>query len=77
MDWQAKEEARRAWMAEHSLYRTEDEHSSCGVGLVVNIDGKASRKVAPIPDSIRQLLLARAGMPDSHALSERVSSPST
>ncbi|WP_374634840.1 glutamate synthase large subunit [Paracoccus sp. (in: a-proteobacteria)] len=45
MDWQAKEEARRAWMAEHSLYRTEDEHSSCGVGLVVNIDGKASRKV--------------------------------
>ncbi|RCW88155.1 glutamate synthase large subunit [Paracoccus lutimaris] len=45
MDWQAKEEARRAWMAEHSLYRTEDEHSSCGVGLVVNIGGKASRKV--------------------------------
>ncbi|MFO1138942.1 MAG: glutamate synthase large subunit [Paracoccus sp. (in: a-proteobacteria)] len=45
MDWQAREEARRAWMAEHSLYRTEDEHSSCGVGLVVNIDGKASRKV--------------------------------
>ena len=44
-DWQAIEEARRAWMAEHSLYRTEDEHSSCGVGLVVNIDGKASRKV--------------------------------
>ena len=39
--------------------------------------GKASRKVAPIPDSIRQLLLARAGAPDSNALSERVSSPST
>ncbi|MFO1164643.1 MAG: glutamate synthase large subunit [Paracoccus sp. (in: a-proteobacteria)] len=32
-------------MAENSLYRTEDEHSSCGVGLVVNIDGRASRKV--------------------------------
>jgi glutamate synthase (NADPH/NADH) large chain len=45
MDWQAKEEARRAWMAEHSLYRAEDEHSSCGVGLVVSINGKASRKV--------------------------------
>ena len=44
-DWQAIEEARRAWMAENSLYRTEDEHSSCGVGLVVNIDGRASRKV--------------------------------
>ena len=29
--------------------------------------GKASRKVAPIPDSIRQLLLARAGEPGSPA----------
>ena len=29
--------------------------------------GKASRKVAPIPDSIRQLLLARAGAPGSPA----------
>jgi glutamate synthase (NADPH/NADH) large chain len=32
-------------MAEHSLYRDADEHASCGVGLVVSIDGKASRKV--------------------------------
>ncbi len=39
--------------------------------------GKASRKVAPIPDSIRQLLLARAGEPGSPAVPERVSSPST
>ncbi len=44
-NWTAAEEARRAWMAENSLYRSEDEHSSCGVGLVVSIDGKASRKV--------------------------------
>ena len=44
-DWQAQEEARRAWMAENSLYRDEDEHSSCGVGLVVSIDGTPSRKV--------------------------------
>lgn len=43
--WVAREEAAREWMAEHSLYRTEDEHSSCGVGLVVSIDGRASRKV--------------------------------
>ncbi|MBB1490192.1 glutamate synthase large subunit [Paracoccus sp. MC1854] len=43
--WQAKEEARRAWMAENSLYRAEDEHSSCGVGLVVSIDGTPSRRV--------------------------------
>ncbi|WP_165455727.1 glutamate synthase large subunit [Paracoccus subflavus] len=45
MDWQHQEQARRDWMAEHSLYRADDEHSSCGVGLVVNIDGKPSRKV--------------------------------
>ncbi len=43
--WVAAEEARRAWMDAHSLYRAEDEHSSCGVGLVVSISGKASRKV--------------------------------
>ncbi len=43
--WEQQEQARRDWMAEHSLYRAEDEHSSCGVGLVVSIDGKISRKV--------------------------------
>ena len=44
-DWAATQKAKRAWMAENSLYRTEDEHASCGVGLVVSIDGKPSRKV--------------------------------
>ena len=44
-DWMAAEEAKRQWMDENSLYRAEDEHSSCGVGLVVSISGKASRKV--------------------------------
>jgi len=44
-DWEQEEQARRDWMAENSLYRAEDEHSSCGVGLVVSLDGKASRKV--------------------------------
>ncbi len=39
--------------------------------------GKASRKVAAVPASIRQLLLARAGEPGSPAVPERVSSPST
>ncbi|MCC1481177.1 glutamate synthase large subunit [Roseibaca sp. Y0-43] len=43
--WAAREEAKRAYMSEHSLYREEDEHSSCGVGLVVSLDGKPSRKV--------------------------------
>jgi len=43
--WVAAEEAKRALMAENSLYSAEDEHSSCGVGLVVALDGQASRKV--------------------------------
>ena len=43
--WVAAEEAKRQWMAEHSLYRDEEEHSSCGVGLVVAIDGTPSRDV--------------------------------
>ncbi len=38
--WVAAEEAKRKWMAENGLYREDDEHSSCGVGLVVSIDGK-------------------------------------
>jgi glutamate synthase (NADPH/NADH) large chain len=43
--WAAGEEARRAWMAEHSLYRDADERASCGVGLVVSIDGTRTRQV--------------------------------
>ncbi|MEZ5911033.1 MAG: glutamate synthase large subunit [Paracoccaceae bacterium] len=43
--WVAAEEAKRQWMAEKSLYRAEDEHASCGVGLVVSLSGKPSRKV--------------------------------
>ena len=44
-NWAAQEETRRKWMAENSLYSEETEHSSCGVGLVVSIDGTKSRKV--------------------------------
>ena len=43
--WVAREEAKRAWLAENGLYHDSEEHSSCGVGLVVALDGKASRKV--------------------------------
>jgi glutamate synthase (NADPH/NADH) large chain len=43
--WVAREEAKRAFMAEKGLYSPEEEHSSCGVGLVVNIDGSRSREV--------------------------------
>ena len=43
--WAAREEANRAYMAEHGLYKPEDEHSSCGVGLVVALNGEPSRQV--------------------------------
>ncbi|MFT4152028.1 MAG: hypothetical protein QM656_17630, partial [Paracoccaceae bacterium] len=43
--WVAAEEAKRKWLDENGLYKAEDEHSSCGVGLVVSISGKPSRKV--------------------------------
>ncbi len=43
--WVDAEQAKRAFMNDHSLYRAEDEHSSCGVGLVVAISGKPSRRV--------------------------------
>jgi len=44
-DWMKQQEQKRQWMTQNSLYREEDEHASCGVGLVVSINGKASRKV--------------------------------
>ncbi len=43
--WAKAEEAKRAWLDANGLYKTEDEHSSCGVGLVVSISGKPNRKV--------------------------------
>ena len=43
--WAAAEEARRQRLAETGLYCPEDEHASCGVGLVVALDGKPSRRV--------------------------------
>ncbi|MBC7179023.1 MAG: glutamate synthase large subunit, partial [Roseovarius sp.] len=44
-NWAAREAAKRTWMAENGMYAEEEEHSSCGVGLVVSIDGKPSRRV--------------------------------
>ena len=44
-DFERDEAARRAAMAGASLYREESEHASCGVGLVVDIQGRRSRKV--------------------------------
>ena len=44
-DWVKAEETRRRWMAENGLYSEAEEHASCGVGLVVSIDGKPSRRV--------------------------------
>ena len=44
-NWVAAEEAKRKWMAENGMYAEEEEHSSCGVGLAVSLDGSKSRKV--------------------------------
>jgi glutamate synthase (NADPH/NADH) large chain len=44
-DWVRAEEAKRKWMAENGLYTEDEEHSSCGVGLVVAVNGKSSRSV--------------------------------
>ena len=43
--WVKAEEAKRAWLDANGLYKSDDEHASCGVGLVVSISGKPSRKV--------------------------------
>ncbi len=45
LDWVKAEEAKRAKLAEAGMYSVEDEHSSCGVGLVVDIKGGKSRAV--------------------------------
>ncbi|NOX41151.1 MAG: glutamate synthase large subunit [Alphaproteobacteria bacterium] len=44
-NWVAEQEAARAHLASSGMYREEDEHSSCGVGFVVSIDGEKSRAV--------------------------------
>ncbi len=44
-DWVRAEEAKRKWLAENGMYSETEEHSSCGVGLVVSVDGSKSRKV--------------------------------
>ncbi|MBV7394458.1 glutamate synthase large subunit [Mameliella sediminis] len=44
-DWVRAEEAKRKWMSENGMYHESEEHSSCGVGLVVSLDGKPSRRV--------------------------------
>ena len=43
--WVRAEEEKRTFMAENGLYSKEEEHSSCGVGLVVSVDGKPTRSV--------------------------------
>ena len=43
--WVKAENEKRNWMSKNSLYREDMEHASCGVGLVVSLDGSPSRKV--------------------------------
>jgi glutamate synthase (NADPH/NADH) large chain len=52
-EFERDELARRTAMEAASLYREETEHSSCGVGLVVDIKGRRSRKV--VESGIRAL----------------------
>ncbi|WP_371155934.1 glutamate synthase large subunit [Jannaschia sp. 2305UL9-9] len=44
-DWERQQVEMRTKMGGTSLYHEDSEHASCGVGLVVNIDGTKSRKV--------------------------------
>ena len=44
-NWAVKHEALREYVSNHGMYNKEDEHSSCGVGLVVSISAAPSRKV--------------------------------
>ena len=44
-NWVEAENEKRNWMSKNSLYREDMEHASCGVGLVVSLDGKPNRKV--------------------------------
>ena len=43
--WVKAEKAKRVNVAQNGLYSEAEEHASCGVGLVVSIDGKPSRRV--------------------------------
>ncbi|PKP67733.1 MAG: glutamate synthase large subunit, partial [Alphaproteobacteria bacterium HGW-Alphaproteobacteria-8] len=45
LDWAASHDAARKRLAETGMFREEDEHSSCGVGFVVAVDGKPRREV--------------------------------
>ena len=44
-EWVKAEKSKRTRIEQTGLYSAADEHASCGVGLVVSIDGKPSRKV--------------------------------
>ncbi|MDC1255476.1 glutamate synthase large subunit [Paracoccaceae bacterium] len=44
-NWVSNQESMRKNVSQHGMYTEEDEHSSCGVGLVVSINAKPSRKV--------------------------------
>ena len=39
--WQKNKEK----LIKNNVYREEDEHSSCGVGLIASISGEPSRKI--------------------------------
>ena len=60
-NWARDEAAKRDWIATHGMYRRADEHASCGVGVVVSIDGTASRKVVDAGIEALQAVWHRGG----------------
>ncbi len=44
-NWAREQEEQRKWLSENGMYHESEEHSSCGVGLVVSVDGTATREV--------------------------------
>lgn len=44
-EWARNEQVKRQYMVENGLYSEAEEHSSCGVGLVVSVNGTPSRAV--------------------------------
>ena len=56
--WVKAEETKRAWMAEHGLYKEDDEHSSCGVGLVASISGTCSEIKSPAASASSSVISA-------------------
>ena len=55
-------ESNKNKLIENHCYKQEDEHSSCGVGLIASISGKASRKVVEMGVQALRVLYHRGAV---------------